>query len=221
MISDKIVDTVGSLKNASRDIPNVWDGRSAILEMKAEGSRQWRQMEWMGFYFEFLCQRHFSSILDIPGKRYGRTEFDAFREISWDFKAHAANTISHRVITNDTEAVENTINEYGYYGLILAIGEVEYNDEARTFKAWHDALKEGISAYEINRINRGAMSRRRKTQFALSEIHLVCFDAETLSQCGGSFQKGFRNADGSPRREKVTVDIRKIPDAALVATETW
>ena len=66
------------------------------------------------------------------------------------------------------------------------------------------------------------MSRRRKTEFVLSEIHFVCFDTKTLSQCGGSFQKDFRNADGSPRREKVTVNIQRIPDEALVATEnSW
>lgn len=218
MLDQKIVDTVEKLQIASRNMPKIWDGRQAILEMKAAGSRHWRQMEWMGFYFEFLCETHFACIIDMPGKKYGRTEFDAFREISWDFKAHAANTTNHRVITNDAEAIANTIGDYGYYGMILAIGEVEYNDEQRSFKRWHDELKEGISKYEVSRINRGAMSRRRKTAFVLSEIHFICFDGETLTQCGGSFQKGFRNADGSPRREKVTVNIRKIPDDALVAT---
>ena len=222
MINEKIVDTVEKLQNTSRNMPKVWDGRSAILEMKEGGSRQWRQMEWMGFYFEFLCQKHFDGIIDMPGKKYDNTEFDAFREISWDFKSHAANTTNHTVITNDAEAIVNTISDYGYYGVILAIGEVEYNDEEKTFKMWHDELKEGISKYEVNRINRGAMSRRRKTEFILSEIHFLCFNTETLSQCGGSFQKGFRNADGSPRREKVTVNIRKVPDEALVATEnSW
>ena len=38
------------------------------------------------FYFKFLCQKHFDGIIDIPGKKYGTAEFDAFREISWDFK---------------------------------------------------------------------------------------------------------------------------------------
>lgn len=221
MIDKKIVDIVEKLRFASQNMPKVWDGRNAILEMKEAGSRQWRQMEWMGFYFEFLCQKHFDSIIDMPGKKYGNTEFDAFREISWDFKAHAANTTRHDVIANDAEAIANTISDYGYYGMILAIGEVEYNDEERTFKQWHDQLKEGISQYEINRINRGAMSRRRKTEFVLSEIHFICLNSETLSQCSGSFQKGFRNADGSARQAKVMLNIRKIPDAALVATENF
>ena len=221
MIKQSIVDTAERLQSASQNIPKIWDGRSAILEMKEGGSKQWRQMEWMGFYFEFLCQNHFEDIVEMPGNRYGNTEFDAFAEISWDFKTHAANSDNHTVITNDTEAIANTISDYGCYGVILAIGEVEYNDEERTFKKWHDDLKGGISQYEQNRINRRAMSRRRKTEFVLSEIHFVCFDAETLGQCAGSFQKGFRNADGRPRREKVTINIRRIPDEALVVTQEF
>ena len=65
------------------------------------------------------------------------------------------------------------------------------------------------------------MSRRRKTEFVLSEIHFICLNDETLSQCSGSFQKGFRNADGSLRRTKVMINIRKIPDVALIATQNF
>ena len=174
----------------------------------------------MGFYFEFLCENHFGSIIEMPGKRYGKTVFDAFAEISWEFKTHAANS-GNTVITNDTEAIVNTINEHGYYGVIIAIGEAEYNDEDGTFKKWHDALKGGISQYEIDRINRDAPSRPRKTEFVLSEILFVCFNAETLSKCASSFQKNFRNADGRPRRGKVTINIRKIPDEALIAIQKF
>ena len=173
----------------------------------------------MGFYFEFLCETHFEGIIEMPGKRYGKTLFDAFAGISWEFKTHAANLGSYTVITNDTEAIVNTMSEHGYYGVIIAIGEVEYNDEDGTFKKWHNDLKGGISQYEIDRINREAPSRQRKTEFALSEIRFVCFNAETLSECEGPFQKGFRNADGRPRRGKVKINIRRIPDEALVAIQ--
>lgn len=220
MINEKIVDTVEKLQNASQNMPKVWDGRSAILEMKEGGSTQWRQMEWMGFYFEFLCETRFDGIIDMPGKKYGNTTFDAFYEISWDFKTHAANTTRHDVVTNDVEAIVNTINDYGYYGMILAIGEVKYNDEERSFKKWHDELKEGISKYETNRINRGAMSRRRKTEFILSEIHFICLNSETLDQCSSLYHQG-RNSNGKPRPPKFNVNIQKIPDSALVATEEF
>ena len=217
ILNEKTVDIVEQLRLASQNMPKIWDGRSAILEMKEGGSNNWRQMEWMGFYFEFLCQIRFDGVIDMPGKTYRHTTFDAFCEISWDFKAHAANTTRHDVITNDVEAIKNTLDDYGYYGIILAIGEVEYNDEQRTFKKWHDELKEGISKYEINRINRGAMSRRRKTEFILSEIHFICLNSETLNQCSSIYNQG-RNSDGSPRRPKFNLNIPKIPDSALAVT---
>ena len=216
-LNEKIVDIVEQLRLASENMPHIWDGRSAILEMKEGGSNNWRQMEWMGFYFEFLCQTRFEGIIDMPGKTYRNTTFDAFCEISWDFKAHAANTTRHDVITNDVEAIKNTLDDYGYYGIILAIGEVEYNDEQRTFKKWHDELKERISKYEINRINRGAMSRRRKTEFILSEIHFICLDSQTLDQCSSIYHQG-RNSDGSPRNPKFNINIQHVPDSAVPVT---
>ena len=213
--------TIHALQAACRRMPAVWDGRSSILEMKQAGYPHWRQMEWMGFYFQYLCEREFQGILSMPGKRYGRTEFDAFGQMSWDYKAHAANTQRHTVITNDTEAITKTLDDYGYYGLVLAVGMVEYNDEEATFKFWHDRLKGEMSVYEENRIMRGAPSRTRKTEFALSEIHFICLNEDMLSECSGSFQEGLRNADGSPRRPKVTINIRRIPEAALIATESF
>ena len=217
ILNQKTVDTIKQLRLASQNMPKIWEGRSAIVEMKEGGSKNWKQMEWMGFYFEFLCQTHFDGIIDMPGNRYRNTTFDAFREISWDFKAHAANTTGHDVITNDVEAIKNTLDDYGYYGIILAIGEVEYNDEQRTFKKWHDELKEGISKYEINRINRGAMSRRRKTEFILSEIHFICLNIQTLDRCSSIYQQG-RNSNGRPRPPKFNLNVQKIPDSALAAT---
>ena len=217
-INKELRNLVKQLHTASLSIPRRWDGRDSITEMKNSGNRHWRQMEWMGFYFEFLCERKFEGVLRMPGISYGRTEFDGFNSVCWDFKAHAGNTTNHQVITNDTSAVESTIEDYGHYGLILASGIVEYNDDARTFKEWHDALKGGPSDYELARINRGANSRRRKTEFVLEEIHFICLDADALNQCSGSFQEGFRNSDGSPRQSKVLVNVTKIPDSAIVLT---
>lgn len=112
-----------------KTIPKVWDGKEAILEMKESGYPHWKQMEWIGFYFQFLCERNLSDIMEIPGPKYGNTEFDAFKEIPWDFKAHAINTSSHRIIVNDSEATAKGIKNFGSVGLILALGEVVYNDK--------------------------------------------------------------------------------------------
>ena len=221
VINEGITHVFTSLQKASHNFAKYWDGKESILKMKEADYRHWKQMEWLGFYFQFLCEQHFNGILEMPGRKYNNVEFDAFKEISWDFKAHATNNKSRKIITNDTEAIANTLNEYGYYGLVLAMGEVEYDDEAKTFKAWHDALKGGRSAYEIQRIIRGGKSRRRKTKFVLSGIQFLCLDSAALSKCSKPFQQGFKNSDGSPRREKIMINTREIPEAALVANKQF
>lgn len=60
-----------------KNVPKSWDGRDSIIEMKESGYSQWKQMEWIGFYFQFLCERYLSDFMKIPGSRYGNVSFDA------------------------------------------------------------------------------------------------------------------------------------------------
>jgi len=191
------------------NIPQKWNGKNAIMEMKNNSFPQWKQMEWIGFYFEFLCKKNLSGIMDIPGPRYGNVSFDGFKEIPWDFKAHAANTSSHQIIINDREAIADAIKQYEMIGVIIAIGDVVYNDENRTFQKWHENLKGGKSRYELERIKRGAWSRLRKVSFDLKQISFLKITEETLLK-SGSFQEKFRNANGSMRNSKLLIDLEKI-----------
>jgi len=200
------------------NIPKVWDGRKSILEMKESGYSHWKQMEWIGFYFQFLCENHLSGFIEIPGPKYGSVKFDGFKDIPLDFKAHAMNTSSHQIIVNDSEATANGIKDYGAVGLILAVGKVLYNDEDRTFQRWHEALKGGLSDYSVERIKRGAWSRLRKVSFDLQQISFIKITDDTLVKCG-SFQRDFRNANGSPRREKVLLDLEKIDEELVYVIE--
>lgn len=192
-------------------IPKFWDGRKSILEMKDANFPHWKQMEWAGFYFQFLCEKYLSNVMEIPGPKYGNVRFDGKLKIPWDFKAHTINTSSHQVIVNDSEATANGIKDYGAVGLILALGKVQYNDEDRTFQKWHEELKGGLSDYSLERIKRGAWSRLRKVSFDLQQISFIKITDDTLVKCG-SFQENFRNADGSPRRAKVLLDLEKIDE---------
>jgi len=192
-------------------IPKHWDGKQAILRMQQEGFPHWRQMEWIGFYFQFLCYEYLSGIVQIPGPRYGKVEFDGFLVIPWDFKAHAINTSSHQIIVNDSEAISKGIRDHGSVGVILALGKVEYNDENRSFQQWHNALKGGPSIYERERIRRGAWSRLRKVSFDLQQISFIQITDDTLIKCG-SFQEDFRNSNGKPRRPKVLLDLEKLDE---------
>ncbi|PKP57281.1 MAG: hypothetical protein CVT89_04770 [Candidatus Altiarchaeales archaeon HGW-Altiarchaeales-2] len=207
----KYLNIAQQISEKFNEIPIHWDGRKAILEMKDANFPHWRQTEWMGFYFQFLCEKLLNNYLKIPGPKYGNPEFDGFKEIPWDMKAHATNTSSHQIIVNDSEATTKAIKDFGCVGLILAIGEVKYNDDERTFQRWHGELKGGKSKYELERIKRGAWSRLRKVEFNLRQISFVIIDDSVLAK-SGSFQKDFRNANGNPRNEKVLLDLEKLDE---------
>lgn len=201
--------TLNIFNNLISSLPPVWNGKESILFMKENGCKNWRQMEWPGWYFQFMCERilkkgHF---FNIPGPRYGNVEFDGKYIIPWDFKAHTVNTSSgNKVPTNGYAEVQQALMEYKAIGFIIASGEAHFDDEKESFKKWHAALKGKMSTYEIERIRRGATSRRRKVSFELKEIRFIFVDKTTIQHCS-SFQQGMRNSDGTPRNPKIMLDL--------------
>ncbi len=192
-----------------KKFPKKLDGKKSILEMKENNGSNWKQMEWMGFYFEYWCNKNLKKIMQMPyAKKYGRVSFDGFLEIPWDFKCHAIES-GNKVIINDSEAISNAVNEFGCIGVILVAASVNYDNESLDFKKWHDVLKGGTSNYEKKRLERRAPSRKRKTSMNISKIYFIRIDDDLLVRCG-SFQKNFRNANGVPRRGKVLLDLTKM-----------
>ncbi|MDR1484730.1 MAG: hypothetical protein LBT09_07895 [Planctomycetaceae bacterium] len=126
------------IEQTLKNMPLQWNGKAAILEMKENDYSHWRQMEWIGFYFQYLCEKSLKEFFQFQTPQYGNVSFDGFYKIPFDFKAHAINTSSHQVIVNDSQAISQGIEEYGAVGLILALGEVVYNDADRTFQSWHE-----------------------------------------------------------------------------------
>lgn len=216
MIKQQIVKNI---KKRLLAIPSLWNGKKAIIEMKNHNYPHWKQMEWIGFYFQYLCQRCLSKEMKIPGPKYNRVEFDGFLNIPWDFKAHPINDSQNKIklefIVNDRSGIENAIKEYGFVGLILAIGKAEYNDINRNFQCWHKELKGGLSKYEMERINRGAPSRLRKVAFRLEKILLVLID-ENILKTSKSFQEGFRNSNGNLRNSKITLNLKDIEPIEII-----
>jgi hypothetical protein len=188
-------------------LPFFWDGKTSIIYMKENGCRDWKQMEWAGWYFQFMCnqilkENHF---FEIPGKKYGKVEFDGFKDIPYDFKAHADES-GELVPTNGYQEVCFALEDYGEVGFIIARGSVEYDDEDQTFKKWHDQLKGKKTKYEIDREFRGKNSRPRKISFSLKQIVFVFVTDETL-QYTKKFQEGMRNSNGTPRNSKVIINL--------------
>ena len=203
------------LKQRLETIPKFWDGKKSILELK-ENNFQWRQIEWIGFWFEYWCKNNLSDIMEIPyHNKIKNVTFDAFWKFPWDFKTHVTNN-GRNVIVNDSSAIEQVISEFGSFGLVIVKGTAKYDNEEREFYNWHEDLKGGKSIYTQKREQRGSYSRPRKTFFEINEIIGRRFDAESISRFH-RFQKGLREPDGSARKEKFMIDPKDI-DSEIIFT---
>lgn len=120
-------------------------------------------------------------------------------------KTSAIKSQSHRIILNDKEATDSSIDEFGWHGVMLCLVDVDFNDMNRSFQTWHSELKGGLSPYEQERIARKATSRYRKTSAHVVQILLLLFNDNNLS-CLDIHQQG-RNSDGNQRRTKYMLDI--------------
>ena len=194
------------LKERLADLPRTWDGKQAVLEMKRRGF-QWKQMEWMGFYFELLCGDHLHDDFQIPGDKYGNTVFDSFRSVNWDWKVSAIKTDRHVALLNDIAATDSAVRKNGGLGIVLALVDVDYNDDDRSFQQWHTKLKGGLSAYEEDRIARNATSRYRKTAATLSQVLFLLITEDNKHHLGIHAQG--KNSNGALRNPKYQLNIEE------------
>ncbi|MHB1770112.1 MAG: hypothetical protein ACYCPH_03520, partial [Minisyncoccota bacterium] len=123
------------------------------------------------------------------------------------FKAHAIKSHTHTLIANDVSATNASIKANRVHGLVVALLDVTYNDDARSFQKWHTALKGGKSAYEQEREERTAVSRYRKRDALLREIVFVEI-TDPKRQCG--IHRQGRNSNGKPRPAKYSVDLESL-----------
>lgn len=168
------------LRNSLAPLPTHWDGKKCIQEMKDRNSRNWKQLEWIGFYGEELVLQHLPlNVFSVPGGAYGNATFDFQGAINWDIKSHPATT--NEAALNDKEAMDLSVADYGFAGLVILWLDCRY-DEGGDFKAWHDNLKGRTTQYEHDRVRRGAPSRRRKTRAILRKVDLVLLHSSHLDQ---------------------------------------
>ena len=205
-------------------LPAVVDGRSAITEMRSNGSPNWRQMEWIGFWFEYFVDEVFlTDSVGLTGPRIGNTQFDMMLTEPWDLKVHPSG--ARQVILNDKTAVDSCIERFEAINFLLLSGDVEYDDERQTFKIWHDSQKGGVSRYEVMRVREGRPSRRRKISFAPTKLIGVRLDKPSLenairSRQIGYFQAGMRNSNGKARNEKYMMHLgKKVTDVETYEIE--
>src|SRR3990172_1049148 len=209
----KVEEATQIVEQLATSIPEQWDGRACLLELRA-ADFQWRQMEWIGWWFEWKARSALAGSLGgTLGVRVGNTTFDYQLQFVWDLKAHVVKpTGKDWAILNDSAAIREGIVRIGGWGAILCCGDAAL-DPTGEFKRWHDDLKGGASKYERERLQRGAHSRTRKRSFSVREYRAIHLDLP-LIEVGfeegwlAPFQQGMRNADGSARAQKFMIDLR-------------
>ncbi len=207
-------------KALAADLLGRWDGKQCIEYLK-DADYNWKQMEWIGWYFELRAKEILGrSLGGGVGPSVGNVTIDyAVKGEPWDFKAHPTKPKDGWMYLNDVEAVDTCALHFGGIGWIIAVGEAEYDTDG-TFKQWHDELKGEPSEYERERFARGAPSRRRKRSFNCT--HFLIAKVESPNQINDAMeagllsarmQSGQRNSNGRPRRAKYGIHMTRAEAA--------
>ena len=194
--------------------PRTWDGKKSILEMRQDGSPHWRQMEWIGWFFQHLCDTRLNGIFQSPGESFrdGNVSFDGAAEgYNFDFKAHAWVTVAGKrkpsTVLNDKYSMDESVKKYGRHGLLLALLKCEY-DKDDSFKVWHESIKGPTSDYVKEGISSGRRSRKRKTVAYVEKYLILTITKENIHRLPVINQG--RNSDGKPRLPKYGLNLNDI-----------
>jgi hypothetical protein len=211
-----------------------WDGRLTVQLMRDNESRNWRQTEWPGFYFEervatLLNGAYPTPPLGGPRRTYGATPFDyASSTRVWDAKAHTVQKVmvpsgkcfdsaSRAAILNDSAAINACLAEQGL-GFLVLDGVARF-DETGAFDEWHRTFtREGSKS--VGSGSNSGRHRRRKSAFdpltlrALWIANLAALDAGIAGGWISQQKQGAQavrpgQARGADRNDKYHIKVHK------------
>lgn len=205
-----------SIQQIFEKLPRQWDGREAVTKLQ-QADYNWRQMEWIGFYFQLLVRDAGKTFgFKMPGRRLVSGDFDAFYEgHDWDLKAHslfnASGSPQSMSILNDTATIDLALMEKGVIFIAVAEGTPTY-DHAGDFYRWHESLKGEPSNYVKQGRIEGRSKRVRKSAFTLDQVNIY-----KISEVSGlGIMNQGRNSNGRPRPSKYTLDSKKLQPIMVI-----
>lgn len=180
------------------------DGKESILEMKENGGRDWRQIEWVGFYYEYLIDKlDFRSETTYlsPTKKKVKLDY-RFDSILTDLKTHNINS-KPEIMLNDKKVMEEALEKEGKIQILLLNGYANKEDrETQFFKKWHCDLKKEKFEQKKN-------DRLRKTDFKLLSIYLLEINEDNKDKL--TICRQGKNSNGKPRYEKFKIKMKDFP----------
>lgn len=228
----KMFDRMSSALNGHSE----WDGRKCCLEMKEQSESDgvnygWRQMEWQGFYLEYLLRQNKKTCLVKPtnmntfsGQFGGHMAFDFYDTETGaivEVKVHDSNS-KPRVILNDLKAMEDAITKNGFIMLFIVSGSATKDDDG-SFKQWQDELKGKKSDYiekrnqESEKHGTCINTRIRKSAFKVENAAIYIIDNDTMHSAAITYMNQGRNYNSRPRPPKACLDLDNIAPSAYMA----
>lgn len=201
----------------------IWDAKLSIVEMKDGAYNNWKQTEWPGFYFEFLNNNlikrmkeyeNIDQMIEMPGPKYNKTTFDGFYNIPWDLKVHSDD--SDEVITNDLNAINHAIMDYGKMGFIILSGE-SILEKDHEINDWRNELKGGLSKYQLKSQKENKKHRKIKAEFKPKRITVITIDKEGIKK--HSVFKGVKNSNDNSRNAKLVIKLNDLTDEEILFNE--
>lgn len=187
-------------------LPWEWNGIDCYKEMIQADYHRKYQPEWAGTYLEFrfeeyLKQHPYGPVQKHSGHSQKELDFDLFLselETYGDLKCH---TIGGAIPGNDYESVMAVIEDGSLYYVVLEHDTVKDSEMGFvTTKYWNQVQgKKNPMSYSTRM--KGAI---KLIDYRILEINSI--NAKYLS----SFQKGFVNSDGKPRKEKVSIGKKDL-----------
>ena len=177
------------------------DGKQAILQMKEEGGN-WRQMEWIGWYYEYLLDKMNIRNNTPYYSPTGRKVYLDYRidGILTDLKTHVLNSNAKDVVLNDRKAIEDAVKTEGIVRILLLKGNAVKDDENRSFQKWHCNLANS---------NFNPLGRQRKKSFDLTSILLLEINQHNI--CNLNIMNQGKNSNGKPRPPKFLIKKNDVP----------
>lgn len=198
----------------------VFDGKETLQYMKSNGSKNFKQNEWPGFFIEEKMNTIFPK-----GRRYINTNFDFSivdnnNIIDGDIKVHTTYKNSEKgsdsLVLNDISAFDMAIEKNGIFYLVTFGVHVRLDNETQDFKKW--VLAEIKNKSEYSKKNENVPNRRTrlyKTGFLIQEIIITPLYVEDYKNIFGLFNQGV-NSNGKPRLAKYSVGYSTLKDQSLI-----
>lgn len=214
------IDTIAELIKTK--FPKSFVGKEAIQILK-ENDFNWKQMEWAGFYTEFIMGNLMLGKCPLKawGNTYGNTTFDAMLNgIDVDFKTHSINKPNGKpspdwIICNDWTATNESIRKNGIMYLVVPNIDFTYDNDS-SFKMWHDELKGEVSKYCKEKKR---SSRKRKVFGEVKSVEIFSISLDNLldKNICKEIKQG-RNSNGKPRPTKMAFNIHNATPLISIRT---